>query len=489
MKKASSTQASPKISSEEYQALQQPYSKATIKNYLGMICAAQSYDGPLSLLLNMFFTFVYTEYMGVPALTITSIVAVSIIIDGITDLLMGMVTDRVRTKYGKMRHWFLWTALPLAAVGGLVWTPPVNAPEAIKVVYIFVIYNVFCTLVTMVRIPGAASYTLCTDSDQVRGKLIWIVSVSTSLLSYVANWLVNPMLNAFGGGLAAYRTMGWIFAAFTFVMLNIAFFLTRETRKKGDWEEKDEEFKQLNQRVKRENILEQYGYLLRNKWWVILMLSKIAGGLVMGFSMAVQAYYLQYVLGSMEYMGMFATTKLFMMGGAFASVLFVNRIDARNMSILMYAIKSVCLIGAFLFAKNVWVVVACLCAGMVTDGLIQPANGIIISRVVDYGEWKHGIRQEGLCNSGQSVMGRIGNAIATVVLGIVLTAFNYTGAGTVTPACANAFQFMYLGIPAICAVLNLVIFCFMKLDGKTVERYREEIAQRKASAESASSQE
>jgi glycoside/pentoside/hexuronide:cation symporter, GPH family len=468
------------ISQTEYDDLQKPFSKASIKNYIGMACAAEAYDGPLSLMFQSFLTFVYTEYLGVSPISMAAVVSISVIIDGITDLLMGMITDRVRTKYGKMRHWFLWAALPMAVVGIMCWNPPANASETVKLVYIFIVYNVFCCLMTCVRIPGAASYTLCTDSDKVRGNLIWVVSITTTFVSLAVQWMINPMLNAFGGGFAGYRTISTIFAVFTFIVLNIAFFLTRETRKNGDWEEKDKEFMEAHQKEKRENILEQYTYLLKNKWWVILMLSKIAGGLTMGFSMALQAYFLQYVLGSMAWMGLLGSVRIAMIIGAIISVGVIKFFDARTLSIILYAIKAVALILAFIFGDNVWLLFAFSCVSMFTDGVIQPANGIIISRIVDYGEWKNNIRQEGLCNSGQSVMGRIGNAVATAVMGVVLAAFGYSGAGTASAACIGAIKFMYLGVPAICAVLTLIIFMFMKLDGKTVEKYRAEIAARHA---------
>ena len=476
---------SPRIDPAVYQELQKPFSKATIKNYVGIVCAAMSYEGPLSMMFNMFLTFMYTEYLGISAAAMSLVVSASIIIDGITDFLMGMVTDRVRTKYGKMRHWFLWMSLPLAVVAIMVWSPPMNASEVVKLVYVFIVYNVFCTLMTMVRIPGAAAFTLCTDSDKVRGNLIWVFSIVTSFVGMAGTWIINPMLNAFGGGAPAYRYVIYIFAAFSFVMLNVAFFLTRETKLRGDWEDRDRVFMASHKREKRENILEQFGYLLRNKWWVILMLSKVAGGLVMGFNMAVQVFFLEYVLGSLDYFGLFGSTRIFMIAGAALSVVAINLLDARNLSIVLYAVKAVFSIVAYLMGANVWIVLACLCISSLCDGLIQPANGIIISRVVDYGEWKFDIRQEGLCNSGQSVMGRIGNAVATAVLGIVLTAFGYTGAGTVSAEAAGAISFLYLGVPAVCAVLNLVFFLFMRLDGKTVERYRTEIAARRADTGSA----
>ncbi len=73
------------ISQAEYDALQKPFSRASIKNYIGMACAAEAYDGPLSLMFQMFLTFVYTEYLGVSPVSMAAIVSISVIVDGITE--------------------------------------------------------------------------------------------------------------------------------------------------------------------------------------------------------------------------------------------------------------------------------------------------------------------------------------------------------------------------------------------------------------------
>lgn len=472
------TKERPRITPEAYAELQKPWGKATVRNAIGVIFAQLAYDGPIGMLVSMFLTFVYTEYLGVSPAMMGVVVSSSVIVDGVTDFLMGMVTDRVRTKYGKMRHWFRWVSLPLFVFAGIMFMPPATASGAVKLVYVFIVYNVFCTLETMVRIPGAAAFTLCTDNEKARGNIIWLVSIVFSFVGMAIQWIINPMVTTFGGGLAGYRVTAWIFGLVAAISLIVAFYCCRETKLSGDWDDVDAAYKKEHNTEKRESIMQQFGYLLGNKWWVVLMLSKIAGGLVMGFNMAVQAYFLQYVLGDMAWLGAFGTTRIFMMIGAAASVILINKMDARTLSICLYALKAVGLGIAFAFSHNVWIVLVGMSISSLSDGLIQPANGIIIARVIDYGEWKNGVRQEGLCNSGQSVMGRIGTAVATAVCGFVMAAFGYSGAGTVTPACANAIGFMFLGIPFICAILNLVIFWFMKLDGKTVDGYRAELKAR-----------
>jgi GPH family glycoside/pentoside/hexuronide:cation symporter len=331
----------------------------------------------------------------------------------------------------------------------------------------------------MVRIPSAATFTVCTDDDKVRINLIWIVTVLTTMLSFVTNWIINPMINAFGGGIAGYRSTALVFAVFTTAMSLIGFAFISETRLKGDWEDQDKMFMSAQKREKNVNILEQYLYLLRNKWWVILMLSKLFGGITMGFCMGVLVYYLQYVLGNMSYLGLFGTAQMFMIVGVSVSVVVSRFIDARLMAVLVYGVEAIVCVIACIFGTNIWVVIVCAAIRSFADGVIQPANGILINRVIDYGEWRNGVRQEGLCNSGQSVLGRIGTAIATATMGFVLAYHGYSGAGTMTEAGIKGIYFMYLVVPAITSILTLIIFLFMRLDAKTVEGYKADIAKRK----------
>lgn len=66
------------------------------------------------VLTSTFVTFFYTDALGLNAAIIGSIMMFSRLADGFTDVFMGYVMDRVKTKHGKARPWLLWLAVRLS---------------------------------------------------------------------------------------------------------------------------------------------------------------------------------------------------------------------------------------------------------------------------------------------------------------------------------------------------------------------------------------
>lgn len=76
------------------------------------------------VLTSTFVAYFYTDALGLNAAIIGSIMMFSRFADGVTDMLMGYVMDRVKTKYGKARPWLLWLAIPIAVACVLVFLVP-----------------------------------------------------------------------------------------------------------------------------------------------------------------------------------------------------------------------------------------------------------------------------------------------------------------------------------------------------------------------------
>ena len=56
--------------------------------------------------------FFYTEFMLMPAVVVSGVLGIGMIVDGVTDFFMGMIIDHLQTKKGRLRQWFLWMAIP-----------------------------------------------------------------------------------------------------------------------------------------------------------------------------------------------------------------------------------------------------------------------------------------------------------------------------------------------------------------------------------------
>ena len=58
----------------------------------------------------------YTDVFGLAPAVVGTLMFVVRLSDGISDVAMGVVGDRTKSKYGKFRPWILWTAIPLAVI-------------------------------------------------------------------------------------------------------------------------------------------------------------------------------------------------------------------------------------------------------------------------------------------------------------------------------------------------------------------------------------
>ena len=94
-----------------------------------------------------------------------------------------------------------------------------------------------------------------------------------------------------------------------------------------------------------------------------------------------------------------------------------------------------------------------------------------IADITDYGEWKFGIRTEGLISSSQSVGSKIGIGLGSGLTGWILAAFGYNGAAEVQSAAAvSGIKFAFGRLGAILSVCLLVAVLLMD-----VEKYMPEI--------------
>jgi glycoside/pentoside/hexuronide:cation symporter, GPH family len=103
--------------------------------------------------------------------------------DGISDIVMGVIGDRTKSKYGKFRPWILWTAIPLGAILSLLFTAPDLSPTG-RIIYAYSTYIIFTLVYTANNIPYGALMAVMSGDHKER----------TSLGSY-------RMVGAFAGGM------------------------------------------------------------------------------------------------------------------------------------------------------------------------------------------------------------------------------------------------------------------------------------------------
>lgn len=103
-------------------------------------------------------------------------------------------------------------------------------------------------------------------------------------------------------------------------------------------------------------------------------------------------------------------------------------------------------------------------------GPILSAVFALVPDVVQYGNWKYGIRSEGLISSAQSIGSKIGIGIGSALTGWILASVGYNPAAEPTAAVINAVKFDYTWMGAILGVVILVIVLLLDVE-KYADQY------------------
>lgn len=460
----------------------QLFSKRNVKNYVGeAFCGV----GTQTTFLSTYFMPFFTNFLGMGAGLVSLLLAIGTAIDGVSDFIAGIVIDRFHTKRGKAVHWIRWMFLPTAISMALIFLCPQDAPTWVKVIYILIIYNVFNTCLTFCRMPSSAMMSLGTDNQSVRTAFWWVqnffVTAGGTLVGILLTWFASW----FGGldqmGLVGYRVTNCMFALVTGLCIGIAGFLFEE-KHKGDEIDAIEAKREKETSKKKVPVLQMLSQLFRNKYWVIYQLFNLCGTFGMGFSMGTQAYFCQYVLGDMGAVAVLMSIgSIPMLIGNIVIIPFIKKFDARNLTIFGTAGNAVFALCMWIFGANSFSLLCVFFAiKNVFNGISMAAYGSLMGRVVDYGEWKFHNRLDGLSFAGQSVVSKITNALATVVVGIVLELVGFVGVASISAEATSAISFLYLGAPFFATAISLCLIFLFNLSQKKVDQMRAEINARNA---------
>ena len=105
----------------------------------------------------------YSNYAHVNAAIVGTIMFVSKIFDAISDVAMGYVEERFAKPGAKARPWLKRMALPYAISAIILFTVPDFTSTVAQGIYVFITYNLFCTIYTMIFIPYNSLHALITQ--------------------------------------------------------------------------------------------------------------------------------------------------------------------------------------------------------------------------------------------------------------------------------------------------------------------------------------
>lgn len=412
----------------------------------------------------LFLSFFYTDIFGIsPAVVGVLFLAVRIV-DAITDPLMGALTDRTETKYGKFRPYLLWLAIPFAVISILAFTTP-ELSENGKMIYAFVTYTLLMMAYTAINIPYSALGGVITADPKERVSVQSYRFVFGMLGGLLVTALTIPLVDFLGQGDKAkgYQLTITVMSILGVVLFLLCFAGTKERVHPPAAQQSD--FKK------------ELGVLWHNDQWRILCLAAIfvLTGMVMRSTLAI--YYVKYYLLREDLITLFVTLGMIgnMLGCACSAFLarrfckiklyMAMQLLAATLSILAFFVTSEQVVMAFAL-YILW----CFCLQIGT-----PLLWAKMADVVDYGHWKSGIRINGLVYSSVVFFIKLGLAIGGAIAGWLLASYGYVADSEQTEAARQGILLSFTLYPAIAFILVALVMKFYTLTERKLDEIHSEL--------------
>ena len=384
----------------------------------------------LATYLNVYYTDVLklTTLWGGAFLTVFPIV--SKIIDAITNIIMGQVIDRTRTKEGKARPWLLLSAILVPITGILLFTVP-ESSDTVKALWVMISYNLFYSFAyTIFNMSHGLMVPLSTRDSTARGGLSVFNQITTIMMSGILVALVFPMviMPMIGVDKQKWITLMCVLSIVALPLTLLEYFFTKERI--------TEEAKELGERDKL-SFGEQMKLLLTDRYMLLIysyFLVTTIGATIKNIGLV---YYCNYVLGTyndgVTQMLVSVIGGIPMGIGIFAVWPLAKKFGKRNVTMVGCALIAIGSLICWLFPTNMVIV---LIGQFIKNTGGLPGSYVfmaLFADCLDHMEWKSNLRIDGAAMS-------IYNIIAVAMVGIMTGVFNWmlARAGYLAPFTAGS---------------------------------------------------
>lgn len=227
----------------------------------------------INAVLGSFLTIYFTNAALLDAGIIATIIAVSKIFDGISDLIVGNMVDRTHSKYGKARVWLMRMCIPFAVTTVLLFFVPQSFPDAAKYVYVFIMYNlVNAVFYTAMLVPYYSMISLVTNNANERGMLGNIQQIFQTLANVVINSVFIVMLTAFTSSTETIYTQRAFMVTMIIIsaaMVLLSFICVFSTRERVT-DSEPEGGQKKEKKDAATNPVQAFKALVTNRYWIMM---------------------------------------------------------------------------------------------------------------------------------------------------------------------------------------------------------------------------
>lgn len=416
----------------------------------------------------------YTDVFGIGMAAVATLMLVSRFWDAINDPIIGSLSDRTHSRWGRYRPWLLFGA-PITAIVLVLcfWAHP-EMSQTGKIIYMSITYGLLVLGYTCVNLPYGTLCGAMTQNIDERAHINTSRSVAAMVAIGIINIVTVPLVKLCGDGtLSSAKGFLCVAAIYGVIFTLCHWFCFAKTK----------EVVMVPTAQKSVAIGLQLKAVIKNKPFLMAVIGQLLFGFILYGRNADLIYYFKYVEGNEDLFSFFSGVIIIpsIVGAALFPLVFKWTGNKGWAASVFSLLMGVSMVALYFFSPNedpvLFYVFAAL-AQFFFSGF-NTAIYAIIPDCVEYGEWKTGIRNDGFQYAFISLANKIGMALGTSLLALAMGWAGYEAnveqSATVKEVIHQAFSI----VPGVLWIITAAIMLCYRLGRKEYHSIIAELEARK----------
>ena len=420
------------------------------------------------------FVMIYlTDTIGLNAGIVGTLIAVSKIFDGVTDLFFGSMIDKTKSKMGKARPWMFYGFFGCAVTLVGIFAIPTSLGQTAQYAWFFICYTLLnAVFYTANNIAYSALTSLVTKNNRERvemGSFRFIFAFSTSLLIQA---MTIGLVAKFGNDAAAWRTVAIIYTAIGVITNSLSVFSVKELSDE-ELKETEETDKATDEAEEKYTLIDAAKLLVANKYYLMICGTYILQQLYSAM-LGVGTFYMKYVMGDENLFSYFAwaINIPLIIALVITPALVTKWKGMYKLNLYGYALGTLGRVLVMVAAYMGNIPLMFLFTGVAAFGMgpWQGDMNAVIAEASQYTYLTKGKRVDGTMYSCTSLGVKLGGGIGVALQGWLLEFAGYDGTLAVqSESCIRMLNTMYLVIPVAITLIITFIMSRMKVEKANAE--------------------
>lgn len=411
--------------------------------------------------LSSFVMIYLTNAIGLNPGVVGTLIAVSKLFDGVTDVFFGSMIDKTHSRMGKARPWMFYGYFGCALTLIGIFAVPVSLGQTAQYAWFFICYTLLnAVFYTANNIAYSALTSLITKNSKERvqmGSYRFMFAFATSLLIQSVTLQFVRMM---GGGAAGWRTVAIIYAIIGLIVNSISVLSVKELSEEelSEGTETEEQYRE----DEKYGLIHAFRILIKNKYYLMIcgtyILQQIYSAMI---NMGV--YFMTYVMFNENLYSVFswAVNIPLIIALVFTPTLVAKWKGMYKLNVASYTLATIgrALVVVAGYMGSVPLMLAFTALAAIGQGPWQGDMNAVIATCSEYTWLKDGKRVDGTMYSCTSLGVKLGGGIGTAIAGWLLAASGFDGSLAVqAESTVNMLYIMYLWIPfGIDALITFIL--------------------------------